>query len=413
MRWPDALTPLRDKRFAWYYTGRFISTVGSTMAPIALTFAVLDLTGDSPSALGKVLAANSVPLVVFLLVGGVIADRFSRSLVLQVSHLLSSLTQAAVATLILTGTAELWMVVVLEAINGTVVAFTFPAMYGVVPQVVPRQYLQQANALLSFSRGGLAIIGPSIAAILVVTVGPGWALAIDACTWFIAAGCMRLVRIPARERSEDVPPNMIRELREGWSAFVGNTWVWVVVVAFGVLNMIHAGAWFTLAPAIAKKTIGEDGWGLVLSAEALGLLVMTVLMLRVKFRHPLRAGMLGCAVFSVPLLTMGLDPQLLPLVGTAFLSGVGMEIFGIGWNTSLQEHIPEQVLSRVSSYDALGSFVAIPIGQLVYGPLAVIFDAKTVLTVSGIVYATVAIGTLLSPSVRNLERSRTTETVHV
>ena len=153
MRLPDALAPLRDRRFAWYYSGRLMSTIGSMMAPIALAFGVLDIS-DSASALGLVLAARSIPQVVFLLVGGVVADRFSRSLVLQLSHILSALTQGAVAVLLLTGTAEIWMLVVLQALNGTVTAFTFPAMLGLVPQVVPRSHLQQANALLSFSRNG-------------------------------------------------------------------------------------------------------------------------------------------------------------------------------------------------------------------------------------------------------------------
>lgn len=159
MRLPDSLMPLRDRSFAWYFSGRFISTIGSVMAPVALTFAVLDLTG-SPSALGQVLAARSIPLVIFLLVGGVVADRFSRSTVMQLSHLLSAASQGLVAALLLTGVAQLWMVIALEAINGTVSAFTFPAIQGVVPLVVPRSHIQQANAMLGFTRNGLSVLGP-------------------------------------------------------------------------------------------------------------------------------------------------------------------------------------------------------------------------------------------------------------
>jgi MFS family permease len=405
MNLPDALTPLRDRRFAWYYAGRFISTTGSTMAPVALTFAVLDLTNDSPAALGQVLAANSIPMVFFLLVGGVVADRFSRSAVLQVSHLLSSLTQATVATLFLTGTADLWMVIGLEALNGTVLAFTFPAMFGVVPQIVPRSYLQQANAMLSFSRSGLSIVGPSIAALLVITVGPAWALALDSATWLVAAGCMARVGIPARVKdSQSASPNTIRELREGWTAFTEHTWLWLIVVAFGVVNAIHAGAWFTLAPAVAKRTIGIDGWGYVLSAEALGLLAMTLVFLKVRLKFPLRAGMLATSLFAIPVLIMGVDPHLLPLIAAAFFAGCGFETFSIGWNVAVQEHIDERVLSRVSSYDALGSFVAIPLGQLTFGPLGAAFGSRPVLIAAAAVYAVVALGTLGSRSVRNLQR---------
>ena len=394
MRFPDALTPLRDRRFAWYYAGRFISTTGSTMAPVALTFAVLDLV-ESPS----------VPMVLFLLVGGVVADRFSRSMVMQVSHLLSAATQGAVAYLFITGTAELWMIVVLEAVNGIVLAFTFPAMASVVPQLTPRSHLQQANALLSFSRGGLAILGPTVAALLVVTVGPGWALAVDATAWLVAAFCMSRIRIPAARRADGTSaPSMIREMREGWSAFVEHTWLCVIVVAFGIINAIRAGAWLTLAPALAKTTIGESGWGYVLSAESLGLVLMTLVMLKLRLRYPLRAGMMGAGLFSVPLLMMGLDPQVLALVLAAFVAGTGIEVFSIGWSVALQENIDERVLSRVYSYDALGSFVAMPVGQLVYGPLGEAFGIRDVLMVSGFLVAGVCALTLLSSSVWKLER---------
>jgi hypothetical protein len=401
---PEALTPLRDSRFAWYFTGRFVSTVGSTMAPVALTFAVLDIT-SSATALGQVLAARSVPLVLFLLVGGVVADRLSRTLVMQYSHVLSALTQGIVAGLVITGTAELWMIVVLEALNGIVSAFTFPAMMGVVPQVVPRTHLQQANALLGFTRSGLAIIGPSMAAVLVVTVGAGWALAFDATTWLVAAACLSRVKVPERRLSADAPPpNMVRELKDGWAAFVHHSWVWIVVVAFCFINAIHIGAWFVVGPVVALGTIGETGWGYVLSAEAAGVFLFTIVLLKVSLRFPLRAGMLGSACFAVPLLMIGLDPELVPIVLAAFVAGCGLEVFSIGWSTALHEHVPEEVLSRVSSYDALGSFVAIPIGQLVYGPLAATFGAGSVLTVSAFVYAGIALVTLGSPSVRNLER---------
>ena len=172
MRLPDALTPLREPRFAWFYAARVTSTAGSTMAPIALAFAVLDLTG-SASALGLVLAARTIPMVLFLLLGGVVSDRFSRTTVVRTSNLLSALTQGTVAYLVISGHAELWMLIALEAANGTVSAFTMPAMEGIVPQIAPRTHLQQANALLSFSRAGLTVVGPTVAALLVAGVGLG------------------------------------------------------------------------------------------------------------------------------------------------------------------------------------------------------------------------------------------------
>ncbi len=402
MTWKDSMAPLRSANFAWYFASRFSNTLGSMMASIALTFAVLDLT-DSASALGQVLAARTIPMVLFLLFGGVIADRFPRSVVLQLSNVLSAATQGAVAYLVITGSAELWMIIALEIANGTVSAMSFPAMASMVPQLVPREQLQAANALLSLVRGGLMIIGPTIGALLVVTIGSGWALAVDALSWLVAAALLMPVKSPPRPAPSQ-KPNTVRELREGWSFFAATTWLWVVVLAFGILNAIHAGAWFTLGPAAAKPTIGEQGWGLVLSAESAGLLVMTVVLLRLNVQRPLLVGMLGCSLMGVPMVLLGLDAHLFVLIVVTFVAGAGMELFGIGWNLAMQENIDDVMLSRAYSYDALGSFVAMPVGQLFYGSLGDAFGYRDVLLVSGVVYAVVAIGTLGSSSVRRLPR---------
>ena len=402
--WTQRLGPLQERNFAWFFASRFTNILGRTMATVALAFAVLDLTG-SATALGQVLAAHTIPMVVFLLFGGVIADRLPRTLVIQFSNLVSALSQGMVATLLITGTAELWMLVVLEAVNGLAGALSFPAMSSVVPQLVPREELQQANALLAMSRGILTIVGPTTGALLVVTVGSGWALAADALAWLLAAALLLPVRLPARARKES--STAWQELREGWELFRGTTWLWVVVLAFTLLNMIHAGAWYTLGPALAQDTIGKQGWGYVLSAESVGLLLMTVVMLRVPMGRPLRLGMIGCAVLGLPIFLLGVEPRLALLLVAAFLAGAGMEVFSMGWNLAMQENIPEAQLSRAYSYDALGSFAAMPLGQLAYGPLGELFGYADVLAVSGILYVVICLAALTSRSVRDLPRRPT------
>ena len=397
----SALAPLRDPRFAWYYAARVVSTAGSAMAPVALTFAVLAIT-HSATALGLVLAARTVPMVLFILIGGVVSDRFSRTAVIRTANLLSGATQTVVAVLVITGSANLWTLVAIEALNGTVSAFTMPAMQSVVPQLVRREHLQPANALLSFSRSGLNIIGPTVAALLVASVGPGWALAADALSWLVAAALIGRVSLPSMPRRGD--GNMLRELREGWTVFTGNTWLWVVVAGFGVMNAIHAGAWFTLGPSIAVDTFGARGWGLVLSAESVGLLVMTLVMLRVRLRRPLLSGMLGMLCFVGPLTVLGLAPHVATLMVASFVAGAGIEVFGIGWSVALQENIDGSVLSRAASYDALGSFVAIPLGQMLFGPLGSAFGARPVIVVGAVVYALTVLLVLSSRSVRDLRR---------
>lgn len=395
------LAPFREPRFAWFYAARVVSTAGSAMAPVALTFAVLELT-HSAAALGLVLAGRTVPMVLFLLIGGVVSDRFSRTAVLRAANLLSGATQAVVAVLVITGAANLWALVALEALNGTVAAFTMPALQGIVPQLVRREQLQSANALLSFSRGGLTIIGPTVAALLVASAGAGWALAADALSWLVAALLIGRIELPPLPRRSEA--SMLRELREGWTVFSGNTWLWVVVAGFGVMNGIHAGAWLTLGPSIAVGTFGARGWGLVLSAESAGLLVMTVIMLRVRLRRPLLSGMLGMLGLAGTLAVLGAAPHVIPLVITAFISGAGTEIFSIGWNVTMQENIDEAMLSRASSYDALGSFVAIPVGQMLFGPLGEAFGDRPVILASAGIYALTVLAVLSSRSVRDMRR---------
>jgi MFS family permease len=403
MTWTTALAPLRNRNFAWYFASRFVNTLGNMMASIALAFAVLDIT-DSPTALGQVLAAHMIPMVALLLYGGVIADRFPRTLVLQFSNVASAVSQGAIALLVLTGEAEIWMLVVLSIVHGAVSGVGFPAMASVLPQLVPREDLQPANALVSLTRNGMMVLGPTIGALLVVTVGSGWALAVDAATWLLAALLLVPVRMPARQPRAEAP-DTLRELREGWSFFWATPWLWIVVVGFGVLNAIHAGAWLTLGPAVADDTVGRQAWGIVLSAEAAGLLLTTVVLLRVRLERPLLLGMLGIAMMAPPMLLLGISPTLVGLVTTAFLAGAGTEIFGMGWNLAMQENIEDGMLSRAYSYDALGSFVAMPVGQLAYGPLALAFGFRPVLVASAVAYVAVVALVLCSRSVRTLPRA--------
>jgi MFS family permease len=402
MTWSAALAPLRNRNFAWYFASRFVNTLGNMMASIALAFAVLDIT-DSPVALGQVLAARTIPMVALLLYGGVIADRLPRTLVLQVSNVGSAVSQGAIAALVLSGHAEIWMLVVLSVVQGAVSGVAFPAMASVLPQLVPRSDLQPANALVSLTRNGMMVIGPTIGALLVVSVGSGWALAVDAATWLVSAALLLPVTLPPKEPSAE-PSDTLSELREGWTFFWATPWLWHVVVGFGALNLIHAGAWLTLGPAIADDTIGRQAWGFVLSAEAAGLLLTTVVLLRVRLERPLLLGMLGVALLAPPILLLGVSPTVVGLVVAAFVAGAGTEIFGMGWNLAMQENIDDSMLSRAYSYDALGSFVTLPVGQLAFGPLAAAFGFEEVLVVSAVAYVVICALVLSSRSVRTLRR---------
>ena len=401
-RLPESFAALRHDNFRWYFIAMTVNTAGSMMAGVALAFAVLSIT-DSATALGLVLAAETVPTVLFLLFGGVIADRLPLTLVIRIGMLVLGLTQGAAAALVITGTAQIWMLMVLAFLNGTTMAVGFPALMSIMPRLVPPDLLQQANALQSFSRGTLRIVGPTVAALLVVGVGAGWAVAFDAATWFAAAAILAKVDLPPKPpRHEE--SSTLDELREGWTFFRGTTWLWVVVLAFAFLNAIHSGAWFTLGPARAKETFGAQGWGLILSAESLGLILSTLVLLRRPLRRPLFSGMVGIALLSVPIAVLGAWPHVGLLVVCAFAAGAGTEVFSMGWTLTMQEQVPESMLSRAYSYDALGSFVAMPVGQLAYGPLGAAFGYRDVLVVSGVAYLVISMLALTSRSVRDVRR---------
>lgn len=402
MTWSASFAPLRSRNFAWYFASRFVNTLGAMMATIALTFAVLDIS-DSASALGGVLAARTIPMIVLLLWGGVLSDRFPRAVVLQVSNVASALTQGVIAVLVLSGRAELWMIAALAALNGAVSAISLPAMAGMVAQLVPRESLQPANALLSLTRNGLTVLGPTLGALLVVTLGAGWALAFDALTWGLAALLLIGVKIPPNPAKAE-PSSTLADLREGWEFFRHTTWLWVVVLGFGALNAIHQGALFTLGPVVAQDTIGRQAWGYVLSAEAAGLLLMSVILLRVPLQRPLLWGMLAIMLNAAPMLALGIDPVVVVLICAAFIGGMGIEVFGLGWNLAMQENIDDTMLSRAYSYDMLGSFIAMPVGQLLWGPLGHLFGNDRVLIASGVAYVAVCALVLCSRSVRTLPR---------
>ncbi len=397
-----SLAPLRYAPFRYLAAGRVVTMLGNAVAPIALAFAVLDLTG-SVSDLGLVVGARSLMTVVFLLFGGVVADRLPRQLVMVVSCSLAAASQGLVAVLVLTDTATIPRLIALSALNGIVTAFAFPAASALIAQTVPEEIRKQANAINRLGINAAMIVGAAMGGILVAAVGPGWGLAVDAGTFAIAAGLFVFVRVPAyRDRSEP-HANTLRELHEGWREFVSRTWVWVVVLGFCFFNAAEVGALNVLGPAVADETIGRRMWGLVLATQTLGMVVGAIVAMRMQVRRLLLFGVAACAVPVLFLAALAVSPVAAVLLPTAFVTGVALEQFGIAWEVSIQEHIPPDKLARVYSYDALGSFVAVPIGQVAAGPIAeAIGPGPALLGAAGVVLIAV-VGMLASRQVRTLE----------
>lgn len=378
-----------------------MSFLGNAMANTAIAFAVLDVTG-SKTDLGFVLAARSIPQIFFILVGGILSDRLPRNAVMVGSNLASMATQATLAALLLTGAAELWSLVAIAALNGFVSAFFFPASAGIVPQTVPADMIQQANALLRLVLNSTAVVGAALGGVLVVAFGPGWAIAIDAATFGVGAIAIGLMRLPPIVREH--APNFLRELGEGWQAFSSRSWLWAIVLQFSFVNAAFSGALLVLGPVQADEYFGRGWWAAVLAAESVGLICGGLLMLRI---HPQR--LLLLATFSVlpiaiPIALLGKPAAAGAIVLAAFAAGFCLEIFAVGWDTTMQQEIPEEMLSRVYSYDMLGSIALVPLGLAVAGPVADAIGTQETLYLTALLIVAATLPVFLVRDVRELRR---------
>ena len=404
MRPAGRLGPLAEREFRLLFAGRTVSMLGNAIATIALAFAVLDLTG-SKSDLGFVLAARAVPLVLFLLFGGIWADRLKRNQVMVASNVVSGASQAVLAALLLTGHAQVWMLIALAAVNGASLAFFFPASVGIVPQTVPETMLQSANALLRLGLNATTIVGSAVGGILVAATSPGTAIAVDAATFFLGALLIGLMSLPAGLRMEG--SHFFAELADGWREFSSRTWLWAIVLQFGVMNALIVGAESVLGPTVAKQSLGgAAGWGLVLTCQSAGLLLGGLLQLRLRPRRLLLVATLGMMLESGLMVALAVPFALAAVCLLAALAGIGIETFGVNYDTAVQQEIPGDKLSRVSSYDALGSWVLIPLGLALAGPIADAIGTSTTLYAVGAMNIVAALAVLSVREVRTLRRAQ-------
>ncbi len=394
--------PLAEPLFRRLFVGRLVSFLGSSVAVVALAFAVLDVSG-SPADLGIVLAAREVPQVLFLLIGGVVADRLPRNQVMVAANVLSGVSQAVTAVLLLTGNARVWQIAALAAVNGVAISFFFPASEGLVPQTVSRPRLQQANALLRLAQTSTNVGGAALGGLLVAATSPGLAIAIDAVTYLVAAAVLVSLRLPPIRKG--AAGNFVRELKEGWQEFRSRTWLWAIVLQFSLVNAAWSGGFQLLGPVVADRRLGgAAAWGLVLSALSAGLVVGGLIALRWRTRRPLLVGTLGVFTIALPMAALAGNAPVGLVAVAAFVAGVGIEQFGVAWSTVMQEQIPLDRLSRVYSYDALGSIVFIPIGFAAAGPAAAVIGIVPTIWIATATVVVVTLLVLLSGDVRRMTR---------
>jgi predicted MFS family arabinose efflux permease len=382
------------------FTGQLISLLGDSFTSIALAFAVLDLTG-SASDLGYVFAAKTIPLVTFLLVGGVFADRLPRRAVMLVADVTRLGSQGAVAVLVLTHNAQIWEIVVLQAVAGTASAFFNPASTGLTPMTISPERLQQANALRGLSMASTGLIGTAIGGGVVTLAGPGWALAVDAASYGASAYFLAQIRLPPHVTLP--PQSFLADLQEGWREFVSRTWVWVIVVAASIGNMMSS-VFVVLGAVVSKRALGGPlAWTVILSALALGSIAGGYVSLRIHVRRPLFFGSSLLGFLALPMALLAVHAPALLIAAGALVAGGGNMIFNSLWETALQRHIPPTALSRVSAYDWFGSLAFQPLGLIAAGPLAVAIGTRATLWIAAAGVLAMAVLAVATPSVRRLE----------
>jgi hypothetical protein len=399
---PHSLEVIHERSFARYLASVTVSTLGSGMATVALAFAVLDFGGATD--LGIVLLAREIPIIVFLLLGGVFADRLPRRAILVGCDLLKGSAQAATAVVLFAGAANVWNVGLLQAVFGVAAAFSRPATTGIVKEAVSDERLQEGNALLSLSRSVLSIAGPAIGALIVTVGGAAWAITADSVSFLASAALIASMHLAPTVRM--VSKSIVGDLREGWQEFIERSWVVAMVISFGLFQLTYFPALLVLGPLVAKEELGGAGaWGTILAVESAGAVLGGLFALRVKFDRPLVACQLLVLPAGVLLATIAVPLPLAVIALTAFITGIGFSFGDTLWMTALQRYVPEHALSRISSFDWLGSVALNPIGYVLIGPLAVAFGTSEMLLIAGILNIAVCIGIVLVPSVRSLRVS--------
>jgi MFS family permease len=418
------LRVLRHRGFRYLWLAQSASVIGDCIVIVALALFVIELTG-SATDLGFVLAAASLPLVAFLLLGGVWADRLPRHRVMVVTDLVRFALHALLATLIFTHTVAIWQLIVIEALFGSAEAFFRPAANGLLPQTVPEEEIQQANGLSTLSNNIGEFAGPALATALVLGLGAGWAFALDAATFLISAALLSRVRPRRRETTarqlaaaptptpatapapgtpapmtatdSSEPVGVWSEIRDGYREVRSRSWVWATLAAFCAALFTGLAPWFVLGPVVAREQYGEIGvYGLVSAVLGIGTIIGSLLGIGWRPRFPMRAAMLAILLWPAVAVLYAAGVTLYVVTPAMLLGGAGIALFDVWWMTALAERIPPDKLSRVSSYDWMVSLALLPLGYVLAGPLAGALGAVEVL-LGGSVLAAIALALGLIP----------------
>ncbi|MFF3653044.1 MFS transporter [Streptomyces sp. NPDC002181] len=394
-------TAWRNGPFQRFASATLISATGSAMAPLALAYSVIEQGGGAGS-LGLVLAVNTVPTIVFLLIGGLFADRLSRSRLLFLGNLLAACAQGALAVTVATGHATTVSIAACGFVSGTAASFIVPAAQGAVAQIVPEEHLQQANALLRLPGNAVRVLGPVVGGFVVAASGAAWALAWDAVTFAVAAVLLLGMRLEAPTAA---PGGVLVDLRAGWTGFWSRTWLWTYTAAGTVLVAAWLAGFQLLGPLVAaRQYAGARDWGLIQAALACGLLAGTLVCLRWKAYRLLAVAVATGGALVLPLTAMACGMPLPFVLVAALLAGIGLDVAVVAWNTAFQQHVPAAEQGRMSAFNGVGERLAIPLGYLGAAFAADAWSSEgTLLACAGIIALTTVLN-LCVPDVHRVNR---------
>jgi predicted MFS family arabinose efflux permease len=389
---------LRVRDFRLVFAAAVASNLGGSVVPVAIAFAVLDASG-SATDLGLVLAAQTIALVSSLLLGGVVADRVGRRSIMVSADLVRLCSQTAIGLLLISGVATIAELAAAGVVLGAAGGFFQPASSGLIPDVAGDR-LQQANALQGIANNLGSIVGPVLAGVLVVAIGSGGTLLVDAGSYLVSAVLLLRAR-PSNLRIGN-KKHFLTDLRDGFDEVRTRTWLWTTIVLVSILNLFLA-SFPVLGAFVAHSRLGGAGaWAAILAASAAGSVIGGVLLLRLNPRRPMLVGPLACLTVAIPTFLLAVPAPVVAIAATALLSGAGTMLFDTLWNTVLQQHVPAGARSRVSSYEWFGTLALSPLGLALVGPLADAIGVSSALYVCGTVEVAALLALLAIPSVRTL-----------
>ena len=383
-------------------TSRFISNVGNGISPVALAFGVLALPGATGKDLSIVMAARMFPMIALMLFGGVIGDRFKRNRIVGGADIMGSSFATVSAVSLIVNHSSVILLALMGALFGILNALWWPAMSGVLPEILPKEKLQHGNAVVSMTTNIGYVVGALTGGILVTAFGSGWALLVDAISFLIAGLIVWNLDLPTITRENK--NTVFHDLKSGWKEFSSRSWVVTIVVAFALINTAYESLLQVLGPLnFSKMENGPQFWSFNLAALTAGMLTGSVISLKMHFGRPLLFAMLIISATAIWDFSLALKTPLWFSLVCAFLAGIAVDIYMVIWNTSLQTHIPEESYSRVVAYDAFGSFGLSPVGIAIAGPLAQLFGVSNMILVTGATTLIAALAALLIKSVRDLK----------